>query len=196
MLASIYQITNKVNNDFYVGKTTKTLTSRLYRHRKNAEYGNDTYLYRAMRKYGYDNFDIRLVESTSSDVINDRERHWISALCPVYNMTPGGDGGDTSRSPNYQNGMKTRRSFAGNENPMFGRTRTIPQQQLDNMHAAAKEAHKRPVSCAGKIYPSVDAAETAYGHGIRHRLNSDKWPGFYRLPKLTEFSPRAQKSDR
>ena len=50
----------------------------------------DTYLYRAIRKYGKENFTIEILDEEYS---NEKEIYWISKLKPEYNMTKGGDGG-------------------------------------------------------------------------------------------------------
>jgi len=95
----IYKIVNQVNGKFYVGKTTKSIEERFAKHRYNHSGGN-TYLYRSMRKYGFENFLIEVLEHVNHD-LDEREKFWIRALKPEYNMTEGGDGGDTSSSPNF-----------------------------------------------------------------------------------------------
>lgn len=102
----IYRIDNLITKDFYIGKTERTLTKRFKAHfssSKNPQ--TQTHLYRAIRKYGIENFEISLVESVQNN-INEREQFWISNLNPAYNMTKGGDGGDTSSSPNFIKAMK------------------------------------------------------------------------------------------
>lgn len=89
--AGIYIITNNINNKRYVGKAKRKIKYRWKDHCKNAIYLNlDTYLYRAIRKYGIDNFTIELLDEEYS---NEKEIYWISKLNPEYNMTKGGDGG-------------------------------------------------------------------------------------------------------
>ena len=91
MGGKIYKITNTINGDFYVGKTVKSLHRRFQLH-KSAN--NDTHLSRAMVKYGVDNFVIELLEESSDD-LSSLEMDYIRELSPHYNMTRGGDGGDT-----------------------------------------------------------------------------------------------------
>jgi hypothetical protein len=79
----------------------------------------ETHLYRAMRLYGIDNFTLEILEEVAGD-INAREIYWIETLRPEYNMTTGGDGGDTSWSPNYRKGI-SRRDTSGSRNSMFGK---------------------------------------------------------------------------
>ena len=100
----IYQITNNVNGKFYIGQTKKSVEERFKKHYYNAKYGSNTYLYKSMRKYGFENFSISVIEQTEN--LNEREVFWISELNPEYNMTSGGEGGDTSNSPNFKAGVK------------------------------------------------------------------------------------------
>lgn len=107
----IYKITNTINEKSYIGKTTKSIESRFKQHMHNSKNGN-TYLYKAIRKYGKDKFKIELIETVENDnnLLNDREIHWIKILNPEYNMTKGGEGGDTSNSPNFIESIKNRKS--------------------------------------------------------------------------------------
>ncbi len=120
----IYKITNKANGKIYVGKTTKSIEARFCRHKYNYADGV-TYLYKSMRKHGIENFEISILEEVTSD-LNEREKYWIAMLEPEYNMTSGGDGGDTSSSPNFKEAVKAhhmnRKSYPGAR--MLGKTHT------------------------------------------------------------------------
>lgn len=120
---NIYKITNTNNGKIYIGKTTKTIEQRFEKHCYNSKSMN-THLYKSMRKHGVDNFIIEVIEEDSND---EREIYWISemgSLAPNgYNLTIGGEGGDTSMSPNYIEAMK-KRDMKGKNNPMYGRDRT------------------------------------------------------------------------
>lgn len=53
-----------------------------------------------MNKYGYDNFIPSLIEECDNSLLNEREIYWIHYYNTTdktigYNMTIGGDGGDT-----------------------------------------------------------------------------------------------------
>ena len=103
-MIKIYKITNKVNKKFYIGYTSKSLEERFARHLYNAFNLNmKTYLYKAMRKSGKDNFYIELVKESKSKLL---EVDTITKLKPHYNMTEGGDGGNTSESINFIKSMK------------------------------------------------------------------------------------------
>lgn len=94
----IYQIRNKANGKSYVGKTLKTVEIRWKEHCAEAlkERHKDRPLYRAIRKYGVDNFELSILEEvTNVNTINDREVYWIDALGTFrngYNATKGGNG--------------------------------------------------------------------------------------------------------
>lgn len=123
-MSFIYKITNTVTGEIYVGKTTLTVEERLVRHKRSSKY-HDTLLYRAMRKYGTDVFIIEpLEELIIDDNLNQREKDWIvecNSKVPFgYNLTDGGDGGDTSASPAYQEALLLR-DQRGDKNPMYGR---------------------------------------------------------------------------
>ena len=178
----IYKITNLINGKIYVGKTTKTAKERFKRHFYNHKTGN-TYLYKSMRKHGFDNFNIEIIEKTEN--LNERESFWISELSPEYNMTSGGDGGDTSQSPNYITAIK-QRDISGQKNPMFGKKRTDTAIYLVAAREKMIQANKCPVICEGIEYDSVGKAQEAYpGISIGKRLDNPKYPNFYRLREKT-----------
>lgn len=90
----IYKITNKVNNKIYVGKTATTIANR-WLHHLDAYKNFDWHLYRAMRKYGIDQFLIEQIEECDNEIINEREIYWIEKLDTFhngYNSTLGGEG--------------------------------------------------------------------------------------------------------
>lgn len=92
----IYVISNKLNGKTYVGKTTQpSIQHRWMSHIRDSARGK-TRLYNAIKKYGIDQFEIYVMESTgvvSREQLNKREIYWIEVLEPEYNMTKGGDGG-------------------------------------------------------------------------------------------------------
>lgn len=91
----VYSITNTINGKIYVGLDRRSIGRRWAEHLRDFRYGHK-YLYRAMRKYGAENFQFDVIEVCGPDieVLKERERHWISKLGTFgngYNMTSGGD---------------------------------------------------------------------------------------------------------
>ena len=175
----IYKITNKINSKIYIGKTTKTLEERFLKHKYNHKTQN-TYLYKAMRKYGIENFVIEVLEITTH--LDEREKYWISTMKPQYNMTAGGEGGNTSSSPNFISAMKkyhetkTKDSYA--TYGMKGKT--------SRNKGGVLVQNRCPVICEGIEYSSVGEAEKSYpGINLRKRLDNPKYPQFYRLRERT-----------
>lgn len=93
----IYIIKNKCNNKVYVGQTTLSIEDRFKQHKKPTYRKRCTYkLYKAMNKYGVENFYVELLEDDIPyDLLDKREIYWIEQYDSFkngYNSTPGGDG--------------------------------------------------------------------------------------------------------
>ena len=99
----IYCITNRITGKQYIGQTNTTVKRRYTEHLCCAASSEDTtsLLYRAMRKYGVDNFSVESLESVTSDsknglksILNDREIFYVASKNTYkpngYNMTAGG----------------------------------------------------------------------------------------------------------
>jgi len=125
----IYKLTNTLTKKSYIGYTSKTVEERFKVHCGSASGGSKTHLHRSMRKHGYHVWDLIVLETNDDNeyLLNERESYHIAQyknMCiPLYNMTEGGEGGDTSKSPNYIEGMKNRRDMSGENNSMYGRSR-------------------------------------------------------------------------
>lgn len=93
----IYCITNLINSKRYIGKTTLTIQERFKEHCYASQHRKMDYpLYRAMRIYGIENFQISEIEKVDNDNLSEREIYWINELGTYgsqgYNATKGGDG--------------------------------------------------------------------------------------------------------
>jgi len=86
----IYRTTNLINQKFYVGKDT---------HNNPNYYGSGKRLKLAIKKYGIVNFKKETLEVCNTlELLNEREKFWIKELKAItegYNISLGGDGGDT-----------------------------------------------------------------------------------------------------
>lgn len=101
-IPGIYKWENRINHKCYIGQSID-LNKRLAHHFSNIK--NDRYdnpLYRAIKKYGLENFDVTIIEvlEASDDLkskLDEREVYYIQKYNSYgkngYNQTLGGDGG-------------------------------------------------------------------------------------------------------
>lgn len=127
----IYKITCKVNNKVYIGQTTESLERRFSRHMGYQKDSNDTKFYRAVRKYGVENFYIEeIAKATSKEELDLLEEYYIKfydAIDKGYNTALGKIGGDTlSKNPNLpQIREKIKVSKQGSKNPKATKIKVI-----------------------------------------------------------------------
>lgn len=96
-MAYIYCIKNNINEKCYVGKTLKSPEERFLEHLYDAQKPTEENrpLYRAIKKYGKDNFSLHVLEECTDGLASEREIWYIKKLKTYahgYNATIGGDG--------------------------------------------------------------------------------------------------------
>jgi group I intron endonuclease len=109
----IYKITNLVNDKVYVGLTTRTIHQR-YNDHLRAYKKEDTLLYRAMRKYGIENFEVTELEKTDDiEKLTALEYSWMKRLSSL-STTGKGYNIIASNSSNlkYTNGVGKRKGVS------------------------------------------------------------------------------------
>lgn len=97
-ICGIYKITNLVNGKVYIGKSVD-IENRWKQHLVKARTCQFV-LYKAMRKYGVDNFKFEVVETCTEAELFDKEREYVAAERSYigwpdsngYNMSIGGEG--------------------------------------------------------------------------------------------------------
>ena len=95
--SGIYKITNKINGKSYIG-LSGDIPIRWNEHRCHYK-TIDNVLYRAMRKYGIENFIFEILENCPKQKLGEREKFYIRKYrtyigfedCNGYNMTLGGE---------------------------------------------------------------------------------------------------------
>lgn len=94
----IYKITNLINGKQYIGQTSKLyINNRWCEHKNNARNGKSSYLYNAIRKYGEDNFEFKVIlKHIPICKLNFYEQLLIRKFNTKnpngYNLTDGGEG--------------------------------------------------------------------------------------------------------
>lgn len=96
-MAYIYCIKNNINGKCYVGKTLKSPNERFSEHLYDAYKPTEENrpLYRAIKKYGKNNFSLQTLEECADELASEREIWYIKKLKTYahgYNATIGGDG--------------------------------------------------------------------------------------------------------
>jgi len=91
----IYKITNKIDNKLYIGQTINDCEARWRHHISKGS--NCRYLSAAIKKYGVDSFEFKLVCITFDNNLDDMEINYIkqyNSLAPNgYNLRLGGNSG-------------------------------------------------------------------------------------------------------
>jgi group I intron endonuclease len=152
-------VTNQVNGKIYIGKTTRTLAQRKAAHLCDARKNKNYTFYRALRKYGFDNFSWEIIDSCSliDDLIASEIRHIAEYKShgPLgYNETDGGEG---VLGMVFSTKTKIKRSAAvsGDKNPMFGSHRVGKENPFYGRRHSQQSIEKMRAARIGKS-PSAD----------------------------------------
>lgn len=162
----IYKITNAVNGKVYIGQTVQRYQKRFTDHLHEA-FGNgdgrDNRLYRAMRKYGRENFSIYLLEEiippSSINDLNNAEVKWINHYNSVedgYNLMPGGD----NKRCHAETKIKISNSLKG--------------------RAIANRWEK------GRVGPHSEETKQKLSEALKGRPIENRWTGGNRTPRTEE----------
>lgn len=96
-MIGIYKIENKVNGKIYIGQS-QDIERRFKQHINNAfnlKYsGYGTKFYNSIRKYGAENFELSIIEEVDKELLNEREKFYISKFDSWKNGLNTGPGGE------------------------------------------------------------------------------------------------------
>jgi group I intron endonuclease len=168
----IYLLTCRTSGKSYVGQTIDPLDIRWGEHCGCALKGQ-TLLYRAIRKYGLDAFDRRVLEECDEAALDERERHWIAELKTLkpggYNMTEGGQG-----TRGHQHTEETKQHLS---QVLRGRQFTKEHRQnLSRAHTGRRHTPetKQKCSLAAKSAVYTDERRRKVAEANRRRVISDE----------------------
>jgi hypothetical protein len=84
----IYMLTNRVNKKIYIGKATN-LKQRLRSYidvKSLTKTAPSSMIARSILKFGLENFSYTIIENCEKELLNKRERFYISSFKPQYNI--------------------------------------------------------------------------------------------------------------
>lgn len=96
-MVGIYKITNKLNKKVYIGQSVNIeVRFKDHKSKQKRDREPDSHLYRAIEKYGLENFTFEVLEECSVLELNGKESYYIKLLKSNdkkfgYNRTEGGD---------------------------------------------------------------------------------------------------------
>ena len=164
----VYIAANKINGKQYVGQTTQTLNQRKRAHKSDA-LGDDTttiYFHRAIRKYGWENFDWDiLVECNTIEELNRLEIYYIryyDTYNEGYNLTIGGNNGTLGYRHTEKSKRKMSKSRKGKALP-FSEAR---KAHLDKIRPLTKSWH---ASKEGRLWHTNHAKTIVWEPKIENR---------------------------
>lgn len=202
-MAYIYKITNQINQKSYIGKTSKiNPQKRWIEHKADSNNPNRNHraLYKAMNKYGINNFIFEIIEET--DLPEEREMYYIQYYDTYhngYNETLGGDGGKYLNLPEQDickfylknRNLKETAQFFNHDQLTIKQVLYKYNIEIISSYEVLKEKTSKPVAKLDKnteeiieIYPSVIEAERQNSchshikdvcHGKRKTAGGFKW---------------------
>lgn len=145
-MGCVYRIINKLNGKSYIGQTIyDSPRKRWDTHKSNyKKEKHQEYLYRAMRKHGFENFEFIIICKCTKEELSELERTYIKEFNTFgrfgYNMTSGGEG---TRDCKASDETRKKISLAGK-----GR---VPTEETRKKLSLANMGHKLSEETKDKI---------------------------------------------
>lgn len=101
-MIGIYKIVNQINKKVYIGQSVD-IEARWKKHKNTYKNQNaheyNYHIYRAMRKYGVENFTFEIIEECTASELDDKEKYWIKYYDSYKNGYNETEGGNYARHP-------------------------------------------------------------------------------------------------
>ena len=83
-ISGVYKITNTITGDFYIG-SSKNVKRRWESHKCPSRWNQcpNKQLYKDMRKYGVDKFELQILAEVEVDKLKEEEQQFIETLKPT-----------------------------------------------------------------------------------------------------------------
>lgn len=153
VISGVYKIENVINHKVYIGQS-KNVVSRFKRGHLLPNVGKETILKRAFQKYGYENFTVEMIKETYDldywEIFLIQIYHATDRRCG-YNMTMGGDGGDTFSGRHHSEETKKLMSL---HSASRGKVYTLEQRyamgsRWRGKHHTEEQKRRMSESCKG-----------------------------------------------
>ena len=171
----IYMITNKVNGKKYIGQTID-----LNRRRSEHKRRNRTAIEKAISKYGEEMFKFEIIEKTSIDNLNDKEKYWIEEYNTYkgygYNCHIGGDIQHNENNPMY--------GRTGEKNPFYGQKHTQKTKEKMSRNHADVSGKNNPFY--GYEYEEGEHPSITTNKRLSIKIIKDKYENNLTLNELEE----------
>ncbi len=184
MYFNLYKITNHINGKVYIGQTSKDLLIRFKQH--CTKVSKVPYLRNAIQKYGSDNFDIELIETTDSELVaNKLEQHYISFYKSTdhefgYNISKGGDHGLRGLKHSDETKAKMRSKRIG-QTPMKGKSHSDVAKSKMSKSRCGQIPWNKGISMSDDFKSNVSA-------GLKKRLPCTKKLSLYDKQAIKYYS--------
>jgi group I intron endonuclease len=166
MYGYVYETTNKINNKKYIGQSKGKF--------KNWYKGSGIILKQAIKKYGVENFNVKLLDySKTKEELDNLEKHYIKKFNAIlnkqyYNLHEGGIGGDTWSGKRHSEISKSKmsKSKKGTQSPHKGkkfRPLTIEEKMLKR----DSSPKRKEITINGVRYKSYREASEKLGIRVR-----------------------------
>jgi group I intron endonuclease len=159
----LYRIKHKIYKKAYIGQTIRPIQDRLEEHRKGKS-KKCRLIYRAIQKYGWEDFDIDWYECPDAD-LNDHEEFLVEVL---ETLTPNGynlkEGGGARGKPSEEtreimkkpkskeHNQKNREAHLGEKNPFYGKKHTEETKQKNREAQLSRKTPDRKNPDTKRVY--------------------------------------------
>lgn len=196
MTCGIYKITRKDTGQCYIG-LSEDIEKRWYDHIHRPKLKN-SYVDRAINKYGADKFDLEIVEELPNNrlLLTEREEYWVKYYDTYedsfnYNLTPGGDFSPaklleirakiskalSGRKLTQKTKDKLSKANSGENHPFFGHKHT--QETREKMSKTAS-GRKHTPETKTKISKIISKANNTSGYYRVHKSNDKRYKQGFR----------------
>jgi len=158
----IYKAVLKINSKVYIGQTVKHLKKRIAEHKFGSKNPKNNHFYKAINKYGIENFEWTIEkECFSKEELDNEEIKYIELYDSKnpkkgFNLKSGGSYGEHSE--------ETKKIISdgklGDKNPMFGKPSWNKNKKLSELHIEnLSKSHK---------------GQTPWNKGKKYKTNTSK----------------------